>query len=77
MPAHIKRQIIAGALMTTAMAFVLSGFFTLMAVGFTPQWPATWLRGFVLGWPVGFIVSSIVARPVQRLATRLAGNGAN
>lgn len=73
MTSQKKRQIIAGALMTTAMAGALSGFFTLLEVGITREWPGLWLSSFLMGWPVGFVVSAIVAGPVQRLATRLSG----
>lgn len=69
-----KQQVITGALMTTAMALTLSGFFSLIHVGLTADWPLAWLKNFVMGWPVGFVVSAIVAGPVQRIASRLANN---
>lgn len=57
--------------MTTAMAGALSGFFSILNVGFAAQLPVIWLKNFAMGWPVGFLVSALVARPVQQLATRL------
>ncbi len=67
-----KKQIITGILMTTVMALTLSGFFSLIYMGFTLEWVGVWARNFAMGWPVGFIVSLIAAGPVQRLAGRLA-----
>lgn len=68
-----RRRLIAGVLMTTAMAGALSGFFTFLVVGFTAEWPGLWLSRFLMGWPVGFVVSAIVVSPIQKLAARLAG----
>ncbi|MFD2250353.1 hypothetical protein FHS82_001373 [Pseudochelatococcus lubricantis] len=72
-----KMQIITGALMTTAMACALSGFFSMLNVGFSAELPLVWLKSFVMGWPVGFVVSALVGRPIQHLASRLAGYSLN
>lgn len=68
-----KQQVITGALMTTAMAFALSGFFSILHAGISPQLPRIWTMNFLMGWPVGFVVSALVAGRVQRLAARLSG----
>lgn len=73
MAPHKKKQIITGVLMTTAMALTLSGFFSFLNLGFTPEWPLVWLKSFLMGWPVGFVVSALVGGRVQKLAARLAG----
>lgn len=68
-----KKQIIAGALMTTGMAFALSGFFTIKNLGLSPEMPKIWFFNFLMGWPVGFIVSAIIGARVQRLASKITG----
>lgn len=72
-----KMQIITGALMTTAMACALSGFFSTLNVGFSAQLPLVWLKNFAMGWPVGFVVSALVGGPIQHIASRLAGFSLN
>ncbi len=68
-----KKQIITGALMTTGMAFALSGFFSIKNIGFTDALPKIWFLNFLMGWPVGFIVSAAIGPKVQQIASRLVG----
>jgi hypothetical protein len=68
-----KIQIVTAVLMSCFMSLLLSGFFTLLNLGFTQLWLKAWVSGFAMGWPLALGTVLIVGRPIRRIAIRLAG----
>ena len=73
MTPQIKINLLIALLMSFAMSAFFSGFFTYLAFGPTPQWLASWARGFAIGWPLGFLIAVAIGKPVRTIALRLSG----
>ncbi|MFC0246502.1 DUF2798 domain-containing protein [Falsochrobactrum ovis] len=50
------------------MAFLMTGFFSVLHLGFTAAGLHEWARAFVIAWPVAFLLSLIVGRLGFKLA---------
>lgn len=73
MTTQTRINLMIALLMSFAMSAFFSGFFTYLAFGPTPQWLASWVRGFAIGWPLGFLIAVAIGRPVRSIALRLSG----
>ncbi|QRM54930.1 DUF2798 domain-containing protein [Sinorhizobium sp. BG8] len=52
-----KTIILAQFFISGMMAFLMTGFFSLLHVGFTTDCLTEWSRAFAIAWPVAFILS--------------------
>ena len=68
-----KKQtiILAQALISCLMAFLMTGIFTFVEFGLTQEWAAVWLRNYIVAWPVAFVLSLVVSHQCIKLAIRL------
>lgn len=66
-----KAQILTGIMMSGAMAFMLSGFFTWLNLGFTTIWVPAWGRSFIQGWSVALVASMILGPRIAQLAGKI------
>lgn len=73
MTPQLKINLMIALLMSFAMSTFFAGFFTYLAFGPTPQWLASWARGFAIGWPLGFLIAVAIGKPVRTIALRLSG----
>ena len=53
------------------MATLMTGFFSFLALGFGPAWPAAWLHNFVIAWPVAFCLSLMVGKVAFGIAHKV------
>ena len=67
----MKTIILAQALISLTMAFLMSGFATCLQFGFTTIWIAVWMKAFVIAWPVAFCLSLVVGKAAFALAHKL------
>ena len=63
------RDVLFGAFMSLAMSIA----FTLINLGLVPDFPARWLRAFLMGFAVGFPTSLAIIPLVRRIVNRLVG----
>ena len=68
-----KIAIVTAIMMSGFMAFVLSGVFTLLNVGFGIAWLFAWLQGFSIAWPLALVLALVAGKPISSLARRLVG----
>lgn len=57
-----KTIIVAQIFISMFMAFLMTGFFGVLHLGFTQAWLIEWAKAFVIGWPVAFCLSLVVSR---------------
>ncbi len=60
-----------GLLLSGMMSFLVSGFSTLLAVGLSAHFPATWMRAWLPSWALAFPVVLFVAPLVRRIIHRI------
>jgi hypothetical protein len=73
---HSKRVIIvAQVFISGMMAFLMTGFFSFLNLGFSVKALGTWAAAFVVAWPVAFCLSLLVSPLAFMLAGRLAAPG--
>lgn len=65
-----KTLLITQVFMTCTMAFAMSGFMSLLALGPTSTWLEEWPREFLVAWPTAFVLT-FAAWPVASGLTRL------
>jgi hypothetical protein len=69
-------QAVFFAVLTTCFASCLvSGISTLRAVGWTPEFPLSWLKAWMMSWPVAAPAMYVVSPPVRRMLARMYGEG--
>jgi uncharacterized membrane protein YdjX (TVP38/TMEM64 family) len=66
-----KTIIFAQAMISFAMAVLMTGFFSFLALGPTMEWIHEWAKSFVIAWPVAFCLSMIVSRIAFGIAVGL------
>ena len=59
--------------MSLGMSLAMSIAFTLINSGLVPDFPARWLRAFLMGFAVGFPTSLAIIPLVRRIVNRLVG----
>lgn len=64
----LKTFILAQAFISCMMAFMMTGFFGFLHLGFTSAWLNEWGKSFIIAWPVAFCLSMIVGRVGFKLA---------
>lgn len=69
----VKTMLVAQALISGMMAFLMTGFFSLLSLGPTAEWLRAWSQAFVTGWPVAFCLSLVVGRVAFKLAYMITG----
>jgi hypothetical protein len=67
----LKTILLAQAMISFAMALMMTGFFGFLAHGPTAEWLHDWSRSFAIAWPVAFCLSLVVGNVAFRLAERL------
>ena len=60
-----------GLLLSGMMSFLVSGFSTLLTIGFVNHFPATWLQAWLPSWALAFPVVLFVAPLVRRILHRI------
>jgi hypothetical protein len=65
--------IVFGALLSSIMVVVVSGFVLATTRGLQPGFVTQWLRSCATTWPVAFPTVTLVAPWVRRLVGRLTG----
>jgi cation transport ATPase len=56
-----KRTIIVTQIfMTCLMALSMSGIMSLIALGPSAEWFATWMKQFIIAWPIAFVMTNIL-----------------
>jgi len=73
---HPKTIVIAQFFISGMMAFMMTGFFSFLHSGLTPEWVSEWANAFVIAWPVAFVLSLGVGRLGFVIATRITGDTA-
>lgn len=66
-----KTVIVAQALISCMMAFLMTGIFSLMALGPTAEFLKSWLQHFITAWPIAFCLSIIVSKVAFAIAIKL------
>lgn len=66
-----KTILIAQALISLTMAFLMTGIFSLIEFGPTLAWLRTWMQNFVTAWPIAFVLSIIVSKVSFGIAFRI------
>ncbi|WP_449414635.1 DUF2798 domain-containing protein [Ochrobactrum teleogrylli] len=68
-----KTLILAQALISCMMAFLMTGFMGFLHLGLTEAWLHDWISNFVIAWPVAFCFSLVVGRIAFKLAFAMTG----
>ena len=68
-----KTIVIAQALISCMMAWLMTGFFGFLHFGPTTAWLREWFGAFVIAWPVAFVLSLFVGRLGFSIAGRITG----
>lgn len=66
-----KTIVLAQFFISLMMAFLMTGFFSWLELGFNIQWLAIWAKHFILAWPIAFALSLVVGNLGFKLASRL------
>ncbi|MEI8631010.1 DUF2798 domain-containing protein [Vibrio sp. PP-XX7] len=69
-----KTILIAQFLISLIMAFLMTGIFSLIDLGFGYQWLSIWAERFILAWPVAFCLSLIVSKFSFSIALRVTAS---
>lgn len=67
-----RTVLIAQALISLMMAFLMTGIFCFLSMGLDPAMPQRWMLNFVTAWPIAFCLSIPVSKLAFGLAFRLA-----
>ncbi|WP_378942791.1 DUF2798 domain-containing protein [Mesorhizobium sp. ANAO-SY3R2] len=67
----LKTILLAQAMISFAMALMMTGFFAFLALGPTSEWLHAWARSFVIAWPVAFCLSLVVGKVAFKIAAAL------
>ncbi|AXK40182.1 DUF2798 domain-containing protein [Crenobacter cavernae] len=74
---HSKKVVItAQVFISGMMAFLMTGFFTILHLGLTSAMVDAWTSSFVIAWPVAFGFSLVVSPVAFMMAGRLVANRA-
>jgi cation transport ATPase len=65
--------LLAQALISLMMAFLMTGFFSWLEFGFVMEWLKQWASNFVVAWPVAFCLSVPVSKIAFELAVKIRG----
>ncbi|MDK3018647.1 DUF2798 domain-containing protein [Pseudodonghicola flavimaris] len=57
-----KSLLLAQVLITFMMALSMSGIMSMIHMGPTREWLATWPREFIIAWPIAFVLTQGVGR---------------
>lgn len=69
---HSKKVLItAQVLISGMMAFLMTGFFSILHLGMTPAVVDAWASSFIIAWPVAFCFSLVVSPLAFMIAGRL------
>lgn len=63
--------ILFGAILSAIMGAVVSAVVLLVDQGWTPDFPARWLKGFLSTWPIAFPTVLLVAPAVRKWVNHL------
>ncbi|PMH43258.1 MFS transporter [Vibrio sp. 10N.286.49.B3] len=68
-----KKQtlITAQALISLMMAFLMTGIFSFLELGFSAVWLEVWMSHFIVAWPIAFILSLFVSKIAFKAAIKL------
>ncbi|WP_432463448.1 DUF2798 domain-containing protein [Agarivorans sp. QJM3NY_33] len=69
-----KTIIIAQFLISLMMAFLMTGIFSFIELGFNAQWLSIWLERFLLAWPIAFLLSLVVSKVSFGIALKLTAS---
>lgn len=64
-------NILFGGILSIIMVTIISGAVVLVTEGFSPDFPAHWLKGFATAWPIAFPTVLVVAPWVRRLVVKM------
>ena len=74
---HSKKVLITAQVFISAMmAFLMTGFFSILHLGLTPTIVDAWVSSFIIAWPVAFCFSLVVSPLAFMMAGRLMANSA-
>ena len=74
---HSKKVLITAQVFISAMmAFLMTGFFSILHLGLTSTMVDAWISSFMIAWPVAFCFSLVVSPVAFMLAGRLMANHA-
>lgn len=68
---HPFTLILAQALISLMMAFLMTGIFGFIENGHASNWISIWLKHFITAWPIAFVLSLVVSRIAFTLAVKL------
>lgn len=68
---HPFTLILAQALISLMMAFLMTGIFGFIENGHEANWVSIWFKHFITAWPIAFILSLVVSRIAFALAVKL------
>lgn len=69
-----KTLILAQAMISFAMALMMTGFFAFLALGATVEWLHAWTRSFIIAWPLAFCLSLVVGKVAFKIAAGLTAD---
>lgn len=72
---HSKKVLItAQVFISGMMAFLMTGFFSILHLGMTSNIVDAWASSFIIAWPVAFCFSLVVSPLAFMMAGRLMAN---
>jgi len=66
-----KTIIFAQFFIPLMMAFLMTGIFSFIELGFTIFWLITWTKHFIIAWPIAFCLSLVVGNLGFKLAHKI------
>jgi len=69
-----KTILIAQFLISLMMAFLMTGIFSFIDLGFNYQWLIIWAQHFIIAWPIAFSLSLVVSKLSFSIALRVTAS---
>ena len=67
----MKQRIVFALTMSFILTTLMTAWVTMINLGFTPDYFASWGKAFILSWPAAAVFSFIIAPIVQKITLKL------
>lgn len=68
----MKQRIVFAITMSFILTILMTGWVTMINLGFSEHYLTSWAKAFSLSWPAACIFSFIIAPVVQRITLRVS-----